>query len=135
MARSIAAALARVRAKFRERSPFSLAHDLIRKPVRIPDQVEDMLFGIMRPLGRFREADGGLEGVAAGLALPQMADAAFVDQFRPFRHEQAIAALRAFVLRAWVRGLCGAAGVKVHGASSDFLVAPAPNPAIFIFAA
>jgi len=25
-----------------------LAHDLFRKPVPIPDQVEDMLFGIMR---------------------------------------------------------------------------------------
>jgi hypothetical protein len=24
------------------------AHDLFRKPVSIPDQVEDMLFGIMR---------------------------------------------------------------------------------------
>jgi hypothetical protein len=24
------------------------AHDLVRKPVPIPDQVEDMLFGIMR---------------------------------------------------------------------------------------
>jgi len=29
-----------------------LAHDLIRKPVSIPDQVEDMLFGIMRRSGR-----------------------------------------------------------------------------------
>ncbi len=28
------------------------AHDLIRKPVPIPDQVEDMLFGIMRRSGR-----------------------------------------------------------------------------------
>jgi hypothetical protein len=27
---------------------FLLAHDLFRKPVPIPDQVEDMLFGIMR---------------------------------------------------------------------------------------
>jgi hypothetical protein len=26
------------------------AHDLFRKPVPIPDQVEDMLFGIMRVL-------------------------------------------------------------------------------------
>jgi len=25
-----------------------LAHDLVRKPVPIPDQVEDKLFGIMR---------------------------------------------------------------------------------------
>jgi hypothetical protein len=26
----------------------SSAHDLIRKPLHIPDRVEDMLFGIMR---------------------------------------------------------------------------------------
>jgi hypothetical protein len=26
---------------------FLLGHDLVRKPVSIPDQVEDMLFGIM----------------------------------------------------------------------------------------
>jgi hypothetical protein len=25
-----------------------IAHDLFRKPVSIPDQIEDMLFGIMR---------------------------------------------------------------------------------------
>ena len=31
----------------------NIAHDLIRKPVPIPDQVEDRLFGIMR------SGDGG----------------------------------------------------------------------------
>jgi hypothetical protein len=30
------------------RQPFKLPRDLVRKPVPIPDQVEDMLFGIKR---------------------------------------------------------------------------------------
>src|ERR1039458_1829278 len=87
MARTIAAAAARGRAKLRERRG---------------------------PLSRLRELDGGLEGVAAGVAFPQMAHAAVIDQFRPFRHEQVVAALRAGDLRAGGWGLCGAAAVKIH---------------------
>src|ERR1035437_6238326 len=95
MARSIAAAAARGRAKLRERCG---------------------------PLSRLREVDGGLEGVAAGIALPQMAHEAVIDQFRPFRHEQALAALRAGDLRTVAWGLCGAAGVKIHGGILRFFV-------------
>src|ERR1035441_8613065 len=107
MARSIAAAAARGRAKLRERRG---------------------------PLSRLREVDGGLEGVAAGVAFPQMAHAAVIDQFRPFRHEQVVAALRAGDLRAVAWGLCGAAAVKIHrGASSKFIVAPRLIPLFFYF--
>src|SRR3972149_4742925 len=70
-----------------------------------------------RALGR-RVADGGLEYVAAGIAFPEMADAALVDEFRPFRHEQMLAALRAFDYRPAARESCGIARAKFHGASS-----------------
>src|SRR5450756_3239161 len=70
MARSIAAAAARGRAKLRERRG---------------------------PLSCLREVDGGLEGVAAGVAFPQMAHGAVIDQFRPFRHEQVVAALLSLI--------------------------------------
>src|SRR5450830_2013951 len=99
MARSIAAAAARGRAKLRERRG---------------------------PLSRLREVDGGLEGVAAGVAFPQMAHAAVIDQFRPFRHEQVVAALRAGDLRTVAWGLYSAAAVKIHGGILRLFVAPRP---------
>jgi hypothetical protein len=71
---TIAAAANQVRAKLRERPLLPIS-------------------------GGFREAHGGLESVTAGLALPQMAHAALVDQFGPLRHEKRIAALRAGDLR------------------------------------
>jgi hypothetical protein len=106
MARRIAAAAARGRAKLRERRG---------------------------PLSRLREVDGGLEGVAAGITLPQMAHAAVIDQFRPFRHEQIIAALRACDLRTVAWGLYGAAAVKIHGCILRLFVAPRPIPLFFTF--
>src|SRR5450759_5159987 len=106
MARSIAAAAARGRAKLRERCG---------------------------PLSRLREVDGGLEGVAAGIALPQMAHAAVIDQFRPFRHEQVIAALRAGDLRTVAWGLYGAAAVKIHRGLLQIYCRASLHPSIFLF--
>jgi hypothetical protein len=61
--------------------------------------------------------DGGLEGVAAGFAFPQMAHPARIDVFRPFGGKQLLATLGAFddAARAW--DFCEGA-VKFHGASS-----------------
>ena len=45
-------------------------------------------------------SDDSLKGIAARLALPKVPDAALIDVFRPFRHEQAFVALRAWNVRA-----------------------------------
>jgi hypothetical protein len=44
--------------------------------------------------------DDSLEGIAASVAFPEVPDAALIDVFRPFRHEQAFVALRAWNVRA-----------------------------------
>jgi hypothetical protein len=44
--------------------------------------------------------DDSLKGIAARLALPKVPNAALIDVFRPFRHEQAFVALRAWNVRA-----------------------------------
>src|ERR1700690_2743361 len=81
-------------------------------------------------LCRFREADRGLECVAAGVALPQMAHAQVIDQFRPFWQEQAVATLRALKLRAWSRRYCGGAGVKFHWGILRFFYSGCPRPVL-----
>src|SRR5664280_3554021 len=92
MARSIAAAPDRVRAKLRERVLFHWR--MILSENWFPSRSSRGHAFRDHALRSFREADGGLEGIAAGVALPQMAHAALIDQFRPFRHEQVFATLR-----------------------------------------
>jgi hypothetical protein len=44
--------------------------------------------------------DDSLKGIAARVALPEVPHAAVIDVFRPFWHEQAFVALRAWNVRA-----------------------------------
>src|ERR1700686_4795534 len=76
-------------------TPFCRAHTPCKKPVlTTDDHVRGQLCRSCTALRR--EPDRGFECVATGFAFPQVPHAARIDEFRPFRHEQVLTALRAF---------------------------------------
>ena len=70
---------------------------------------------------RCRDPNCRLESVAAGLAFPQMSDAAGVNMLRPFRREQMLAALCALDYGAPGARVHVGGAMKFHRASSSLL--------------
>src|SRR6185312_330148 len=72
-------------------------------------------------LDRRGKAHGRLEGVATGVARPEVPQAAAVEEFRPFRQEKAFATLRAFDERVRTSETTSDAKIagKFHGAASS----------------
>ena len=79
---------------------------------------------------RRREANGRLEAVAAFFAAPQMAHAAAVEIFRPFRDEDVFAALAAFDDRPRAGEIRAPAGAKFHDVLLKRIVGPPFLPRI-----
>jgi hypothetical protein len=62
------------------------------------------------------KGNGGLKGVTAGLAFPQVAHTVIIKVFRPFRRERLFATLGAFIQPTWGTNLWNdAIGMKRHG--------------------
>jgi hypothetical protein len=63
-----------------------------------------------------RKGNGGLIGVTASLAFPQVAHTVIIKVFRPFRRERLFATLGAFIQPTWGTHLWNdAIGMKRHG--------------------
>src|SRR5689334_8744792 len=73
----------------------------------------------------FREDHQRLEPVSAGFAFPQVPHAPWAQIFRPFRHEDRLAALSAGIAKPRLDGFTGA-GSKLHAVSS-VVVFPLPD--------
>jgi hypothetical protein len=94
----------------------------------VTESSPDEPFGIARFVLSSRcKSDDGLERITAGLAGPQMTDAAAVAIFRPVRHVNALAALGTFNDRARTREFSVGA-VKFHRASSTTMAVWPPSP-------